>query len=350
MAPALLALCLSCYDPAVHDRVMVALDASGAAQVTVTTFFKKGDLTKGELPEKDRDEIQRVLDRYALGRDVWLAGFERAGGRAVTHRLEGSESRPEAIVREAALDGVESLVAAMPDAIANIRLMAGDEPGRVVMQFIHIDVPEPVRVHRRRIQREIAAWSETFFTLSSRQCDLYDYLAVHPDRRRAAVGALVEPERIDEMLDPRETALVRGVLDGVEAMAAFSAAQERDDEREPPVIAGMSFSAFEPDFCVTLPEGAADVTASAGLQKSTEAADRETWCFERLATDDLLERVAPESDPPLSALEAGVPIASFSCRRYDDEAGVEARVWETILPRPVYELAWRQVTAPASGP
>ena len=337
-----LALCVSCYEPAVRERVVLAIQDDGQARLSVETVFKQGT----DLSREEREEILRVMDQYESGHDAWLRGFEKAEARDVAHRCQGANGHPEKILREATLPTVESLVKAMPDAIANIRLRSDPERGTVTLSIVHIDVPAPIRENRRRMEKEFAAWSRSMFTLASRQCDVYDYLADHADRRRALLGALKDPSTIDEMIDPRETALVERFIASIEAMGVFSASPEPGAET--PVLASVSFSAFEADFCVKPPEDAVDVVATDGLEPQADAESGRMWCFPRLATDELVDRMEPESDPPLSTFDEDVSeepdlaAAAFTCRRYDDERAVESKVWELILPRPYYDLTWSE--------
>ena len=53
-------------------------------------------------------------------------GRERAQARKVTHGLQGRQSSPQKIERDALLPCVDSLGGVMPDAIANFDLILGD--------------------------------------------------------------------------------------------------------------------------------------------------------------------------------------------------------------------------------
>ena len=359
---------VSCYDPAVRDRVVLTLGPQGQTRVVIETVFKQGK----ELTRQEQEEIQQVLDRYDQGRDPWLRGLERAGASEITHACHGADRQPESILREANLPSVESLVRAMPDSIANLALRVDDVRRLSTLIVVHIDVPETIRDNRRRLEREIATWSVSRYKLSARQCDLYDYLAERTERRRAVLSAMIDPAAIQHTLEPRETALLKRLAEASETAgdpAASGTGPEQGGEK--PAIASMSFSAFDHDLCVRLPADAVDVTASPGIvplvveggeggeggEDKNTSDESLTWCFERLTLEELAARMSPEADPPWSTFDEGLPAdleridnAPFTCLRYEGPRDIEEKAWETILPKAWYELTWSEATTTPAFP
>src|ERR1700752_5165965 len=90
---------VSCYDPAVRERVVLTIAEQGPPSVVIETFFKQGE----DLTRQEQREIQEVLDLYDQGRDPWLRGLQRSGSAAIAHSRQGAGPRPESIRREAVL-------------------------------------------------------------------------------------------------------------------------------------------------------------------------------------------------------------------------------------------------------
>ncbi|HZI93965.1 MAG TPA: hypothetical protein VFE84_06955, partial [Patescibacteria group bacterium] len=137
-------------------------------------------------------------------------------------------------------------------------------------------------------------------------------------------------------------------LEGIDPFSAGSEGQTKGDSQGP-AIARMAFSAFDFDFCVRIPPDAVDIAASEGLKKSADGEEPNTWCTERLVTDDLMKELWAVSEPPMSLFDQKEPMEPealaalpFTCRRHEDESTVARKIWDRILPRPFYELTWRR--------
>jgi hypothetical protein len=363
-----IALSPACYDPAVRERVLMDFRPDGSIQLTVVTSFRQDK----DLTQPQRDEIRHVVDLYELGRDPWLRGFKRAEARDVAHRREGVESAPEKIIRQATLPSVESFVEAMPDPIANFRLRENPRDGRVTLSIVHIDVPESIRDNRHRLEREVEALSAAVFSLTQRQCDLYDYLASHGDRRSAVLEAIgaghddpgasgvevpAPPTAAVAPIPIEESLVLERFEAGLKGIDPFSAGpagptEPADRDKQSLAIAGMSFSAFDHDFCVRLPADAAGTVEAVGLAPSAADDEQNTWCIDRWVTDDLLGDLWAESEPPFSFFEQNaqptpevLSALPFTCLRYEDKESLGRRIWERILPRPYYELTWSRPSA-----
>ena len=350
LGPLLLLGATACYEPPVRERVVLEIAADGTVRLSIETSFKQKDLSR-----KEQEEIRRVVEEYLDGRDPWLSGFERVEASEVTHALEGSEDAPEKIVREGFIPSVESLEELMPDAIANFTLTENARAGTRTLEILPIDVPQSIRRARHRMDREIGSFARALFEFSEAECDLYDHLSRNAERRHDLLEA-VKDERIEGDLTPEETVLAGRLNEALGTLMAYASGATRDDEKEePPLITRMSFSAFEHDFCVEVPSEATELL---GLVPSEEGGAANIYCAERLVTDDLMKRVWPTADPPLfedgvlqGLLDDAGALASapFSCARYDGEGAIESRVWEEILPRPLYEISW-SAAAPAPKP
>lgn len=162
-----------CYDPPVTEAVLLIFERDGRITVSVDTTFKPVN----ELKPAEKEEIQRALDLYDLGRDPWLRGFERAGAPGVSHKCLGDAGNPRGISRTGTLPLLEVIALAMPDAIANFRLMRDAARATETLRIIHIDIPESLRENRRRVEREVEAFARVGYRFSEAHCDLYDYLA-----------------------------------------------------------------------------------------------------------------------------------------------------------------------------
>jgi hypothetical protein len=328
-----------CYDPPVRERVTLTIEPGGRLDLTVETIFKQGK----DLMPAEKEAIQRALDLYELGRDPWLRGLDRAFAVEVSHERRGDEKTPQGITRKGSIPSVESLADVMPDAIANFKLSEDPEKETRTLRIVHIDVPESVRENRRRMEKEIEAFATLGFRFSETHCDLYDYLAEHPERRRDILQALVDEKHVEGMLTPEETALIRALTQAFEALSGFGNAAGGGAA---PFMASLSFAAFEHDFCVKLP---AEAMAAVGLVRSAEQNERTTYCAPRLTLGDLTDEVFPEADPALldddllkKLLDDPEKLAAepFSCLRYDNPKALEQKIWDRILPLPYYELVW----------
>lgn len=104
-----------------------------------------------------------------------------------------------------------------------------------------------------------------------------------------------------------------------------------------------------------LPWEASEIVGFVKGEDEKDGKETFTYCMERLDTEDLVNDLGVEADPDgidkdLLADPDALRATSFQCRRYDDEQAVEDQVWERILPRPYYELTWRQPAGEASSP
>ncbi|HEY3174994.1 MAG TPA: hypothetical protein VGK94_04450 [Candidatus Polarisedimenticolia bacterium] len=339
LLPAALLITAGCYDPPVRERVMLTVEPGGRLVLSVETTFKQGR----DLKEEEQGRIQHAVDLYELGRDPWIRGFDRAFAVDVTHEYIGPRKAPQGIARRGSVPSVESLADLMPDAIANFKLSEDPEEGTRTLRIIHIDLPESLRENRRQVEREMEAFAAVGFRFSERECDLYDYLAERVDRRRDVLRSLDDEAHIEGMLTPEETVLRERLREAFEGMAAFG---EDRGKRKAPVVASLSFSAFEHDFCVKLP---AEATIVIGLAGGVEEKERTTYCAPRLTLEDLHEVVVPEAEPSPMDHEVlgkllddpvGLAAAPFTCHRYDDAKSLERKIWARILPLPCYELTW----------
>ena len=340
-----LLLFTACYEAPVSEHLLLTFEQDGSLKLNVETLL----LPRGERTTDEQDRIQRVLDAYALGRDPWLRGFEKVEARNVSHRLEMLAEGRQAIQREGVIPSVESLHRLMPDATANLRLIENREERTRTLEIVPIDLPESIRQEWRRLDREVETLATVCFGMFERQCDLYDYLASAPDRVEAVVGSLDDDEAPSELLSGEEAALIFKLRHASEALEAFAV-----DERwgpKGPLVARLTYSAFEHDFCVRIPS--APLRLDGFAPQSVEPAEtaviekeRPIFCVERLDLIGLLGAVGSTQDPPMMGTEitgdrASREKASFTCRRYDDAAAVEKSLWEKMLPRVDYSIAWQ---------
>jgi hypothetical protein len=130
----------ACFTPPVRDSVLLVMAEDGSIRLKVETVFTR----EKDQGWRERDQIQRAVDDYLLGRDAWLRGIERAQAREITHELQGTQISPQRIERDALLPSVSSLQEVTPDAIANFDLIVDDEKGLKTSRIIHIDPPEPI--------------------------------------------------------------------------------------------------------------------------------------------------------------------------------------------------------------
>lgn len=336
--------CAGCYDPPVTETLLLEMKPDGRVTMEVETSFKPDtDLKPGE-----REQVQRVLDLYELGRDPWLRGFERADAEEIGHQYMGAPGHPGGISRSGVLPSLSAVVTAMPDAIANLRLLHDAATGRDTLRITHIDLPESLRENRRRIEREIEALAVLGFRFSVAHCDLYGYLAANVDRRHDVLQALDDESRIEGMLTPRETVLIGRVAASLEALTSFP------EKKPPPIVAAMSFAPFDHEFCLRLPDGA-EMLAPDGFVKRTDVMGTTTWCAPRLTIAELADDLFPRADPPLldetiRKDAARLASASFTCERQPDEVSMTRELLERILPHPLYEIVWKPAIAGAPGP
>lgn len=340
-------LCLSapgCYRPPVNDDIRVTFQPDGSYLVEVVSTFKQGD----DLTWEDRDAIQRAVDLYLLGRDPWLRGLERGEASGIRHEMEGDERSPGKLYRSGVVTTIEALQRVMPDATANFSLDGGGADGPVTLRVMPIDVPEPLRENRQRIEREVGAFAVAGFDYVSRQCDVYDYLAERADRRRNLLGALAGGGPDVGTLTPRETVLAERFNEAL-ARIFDLAYPGGEPVEEPLAITRIPFSGLGEGFCVQLETQAVETL---GFVERKGEGDGNLWCLEVRSVDDLIETMMVQADPDLETLskvgEEELAGLMVSCRRPDDEQALERQLWDVILPRPVYELSWRRVT-PASS-
>ncbi len=349
-APLCALVLTGCFTPPVHDSVLLVIEGDGSVRLRVETVFTR----QKDQGWKERDQIQRVVDAYLLGRDPWLRGLERIQAREVTHELRGGQSSPEKIERDAMLPSVTSLEEVMPDAIANFALIVDDEDDLATLRIIHIDLPESMRDGWRRLERESRPLSTLLFDLAGRQCDLYDYLAEAPKRRRDVATALSDPDHFEGMLTPDETLL----LEMLRRMEGRFEAYWDDPTwgTQGPQMAGMRFSAFDHDFCVRIPSEAIEAVGFiAASPERDDGGDHEAtgnenlYCAESYDIEGLLKRMQSGMDPPMRMIEfpeglQRIEEAPFTCERPGGPEEVEAKLWALMLPRPRYFLSWKAAT------
>ena len=329
-------VCSGCYDPPVKEAVLLTFEQDGRVDVQADTIFKLWN----DMKPAEREEVQRILDLYDLGRDPWMRGFERAGATGISHECLADAGNPRGISRKATLPSVEAIVLAMPDAIANIRLLHEERTGIETLRIVHIDWPESLRENWRRIEKELDAFARVGYRFSEAHCDLYEYLSAHRERRHDLLQALKDEEHIEGVLTPGETVLAARLS------ATFEELTEFGQQTNPPIMAGISFAPFDHDFCLRLPPGAEMVDAGGFLLKENEEA-LSTWCAPRLTLADLIDAAWPQAEPGL--LEEGLQedaerlaTAPFTCVRHADQKSFEDLLRERILPRSRYEIAWKR--------
>ena len=176
-------------------------------------------------------------------------------GLAALFMCLGDSGNPRGIISRGILPSVEAIVPAMPDAIANFKLLRDTEHGTGTLRITHIDVPESLRENRHRIEREVDSFARIGYRFSEAHCDLYDYPAVRVERRHDILQALDDEGHIEGLLTPGETVLIARLTAAFEALMVFG------QQTPPPVMARMSFAPFEHEFCLRLPEGAELVDA-----------------------------------------------------------------------------------------
>ena len=326
---------VGCYDPPVAESVLVILEPDGRVTLSVETTFKQADTLKFA----EKQEIQRVMDMYDLGRDPWLRGFEEAGATGISHECLGDPGNPRGISRRGVLPSLESIVLAMPDAIANFRLRRDAGRATVTLRILHIDIPESLRGNRRRIEREVEACARVGYRFSEAHCDLYDYLATRTERRHDLLQALDDEKHIEGLLTPGETILIGRLRAAFEELMGFG------ERTTPPVMAEMSFAPFEHGFCLRLPPGA-EMMDSGGFVADGEVVEKSTWCAPRLTLEDLMDDAWPQADPKIldeTILQDAERLTSapFSCVRQADEKALVGSLWDRILPRSQYEITWK---------
>jgi len=314
---------------------MVTLGQDGRFTAVVETTFKQAD----DLKPAEQEEIQRLLDLYDLGRDPWLRGYERAGATGVTHECTGEPGAPRGITRKGVLPTLEAIVQLMPDPIANFRLLHDAGNGTETLRITHIDLSESLRDNRRRIEREVRELARLGYRFSEAHCDLYDYLAVHGQRRHDLLQALEDEKRIEGVLTPEETVLIRRLSETFEDVMAFG------QQTTPPIMAALSFAPFDHAFCLRLPPETVMIDPG-GFVPSGNKEEPSTWCAPRLMLEDLIDDLFPRADPPLldeTLREDAERLATapFTCVRHTDEKALAVAIQARILPASRYEITWK---------
>ena len=325
-----------------RDTVVVSIAPDGATRIVVTSLLARD----GEDPEERGNEVARdAVDDYLRGRDPWLRGFERAGATQIEHHLIGSDAAPEGIERQASIESAAALVRLMPDAIANVSV--AEDPGRGVtaIRIIHIDRPAFLRDNQRvlaiAIDRLAARWTPAL----ERTCDVYDYLAGHPERATALSQSLRGDEGPGAAdLSPREEALSRRYR---ETWHEVDALWGDEDEEAMQSLLSARFAPFDEDLCFELPRAA---VASTGFETVEDPELPLRYCAEARSLLDVMLAARPFSDPPMglgSLVEEGAAVeeATFRCERYRDAHETARALWAPIEPLPLYELAWPTTAA-----
>lgn len=348
---AVVALMTGCDDPAIRDVVRIDLrswTATGETgiPVTVETRFKPLERRTSE----DEDLVQRTLDHYALGRDPWIRGFQRAGADKIDIAFEGPADRPSMIRRTWRLPDAQALVSFLPDAIANVTLRADERRGTMTLEIVHIDAPEHVRDARREIERELDAFARLAFDWSESVCDFYAQL--HEDRQR---GRLILASLRDgaetalvERLDPEAAAFATAIEERFETMEVFLGADQGDAAPER-VIVMRNFRPFDHELEIALPAEAIEAIGFERVEDHGEESEGEDEFLYTLGTVNglvLLESVVPATDPPFPVggwdeMEEDLEeLPAFTCRRQHSALSIKQSLWDKLLPASHYELTW----------
>ncbi|MFQ5701400.1 MAG: hypothetical protein ACE5HU_06110 [Acidobacteriota bacterium] len=332
----ILLLAQACEEKAINDRMVIDLTAD-RIRVVVETGFK----APGRRSKQEAEEVERYMDRHSLGRDPWLRGFARAGATDVTVQYEGPRAAPARVRREGTLDGLESVAALMPDAIANLVLMRDRRLGRNVLGIVHIDVPESLRRHRHELEREVQRMARLGYDWSESVCDLYDYLHREKNRRRTLMHLLTNDSRLPgDRITPEELVLLSAFHDSALPLLGFSLP---DAESPPSILQEMSFQPFDHDLLIRLPVEAVDNVGFVALGEEEGAF---VYGLGSVDATALLDLAVPRTDPALDPVgreaiaEEIIRSAPFTCRRFDAPKAIEELMWERILPRSHYELTW----------